>query len=123
MRLELPPFQLQAKMKKILLNNERSISELQDVKIFWGRIPPAPRLTLLAPALTCEPPPSNSKYAPPSLSKLLVRANDAGLILDTSFSVSVGNACTVIMDLREVRKLKLEKILWSTKGFDFFLAG
>ena len=35
-----PPPQFQAKNKK--LNNESSISELPDFKIFWARIPPKP---------------------------------------------------------------------------------
>lgn len=71
-----PPFQLQGKIKKILLCNERSISELQDVKIFWGRIPPAPpKRWWLQRSLVSLPPP-NSKYAPPSLSKPLARANE-----------------------------------------------
>ena len=49
-----PPHpQFQAKNK---LDNESSLSELQDFKIFWGRIPPDPPYTLAPPALACEPP-------------------------------------------------------------------
>ena len=44
-----PPPQFQAKNK---LDNERSLSELQDFKIFWG----TPPYTLAPPALACEPP-------------------------------------------------------------------
>ena len=41
-----PPPQFQAKNK---LDNESSLSELQDFKIFWGRIPPDPPLHVGAP--------------------------------------------------------------------------
>ena len=59
------PF-LQFQAKNSQLNNESSISELQDFKIFWGRIPPdAPTRWRFRRSLVNPPPPFKIRSAVP----------------------------------------------------------